>query len=234
MLPPTSALTLLRDHSLPSVVQKEIESLILEGQLSPGAKLSEMDLAQRFGVSRGPVREAFRGLEEKALVRVEKNRGVYVREISLDEADQIYDVRLALEGRMGFLAAQRRTQEKTEALERALTVVSEAAMAGDANSYHAANLALHEHIALCAANPKLSETYQRLVNELTLYRRRTHKGGKWSMKEACAEHARIVDAIRTGDAEAARNLLEAHVEAGRQRLHEAIRRVTADDQPGAK
>lgn len=234
MLSHSSALTLLRDHSLPSVVQKEIESLILEGQLSPGAKLSEMDLAQRFGVSRGPVREAFRGLEEKALVRVEKNRGVYVREISLDEADQIYDVRLALEGRMGFLAAQRRTQEQTEALERALTVVSEAATAGDADAYHAANLALHEHIALCAANPKLSETYQRLVNELTLYRRRTHKGGEWSMKEACAEHARIVNAIRAGNAEAACNLLEAHVEAGRQRLHEAIRRVTADDQPSAK
>ena len=110
--PPTSTLTLLRDHSLPSLVQQEIEALILEGQLSPGAKLSEMHLAQRFGVSRGPVREAFRGLEEKALVRVEKNRGVYVRKISLEEAEQIYDVRLALEGRMGYLAAQRRTRHK--------------------------------------------------------------------------------------------------------------------------
>ncbi|MDQ1315197.1 MAG: hypothetical protein QG662_1306 [Pseudomonadota bacterium] len=234
MPPPSSALTLLRDHSLPSLVQKEIETLILDGQLSPGAKLSEMHLAQRFGVSRGPVREAFRGLGEKALVRVEKNRGVYVREISLAEADQIYDVRLALEGRMGFLAAQRRTPEQAEALERALTAVNEAATAGDADSYHAANLALHEGIAHCTANPKLTETYQRLVNELTLYRRRAHLGREWSMKEASEEHGRIVIAIRAGDAEAARNHLEAHVEAGRQRLHEAIRRGRADEQPSAK
>ena len=79
----TSPFTLLRDHSLPSLVQLEIENMILEGKLSPGAKLAEMHLAQRFGGSRGPIREAFRGLEEKSLVRVEKNRGVYVRDISL-------------------------------------------------------------------------------------------------------------------------------------------------------
>lgn len=231
---PASTLILLRDHSLPSLVQQEIEVLILEGQLSPGAKLSEMHLAQRFGVSRGPVREAFRGLEEKALVRVEKNRGVYVREISLEEADQIYDVRLALEGRMGFLAAQRRTPEQAEVLERALTAVNEAATAGDADAYHAANLALHERIALSAANPKLSETYQRLVNELTLYRRRAHQGREWSMKEASEEHSKIVIAIQAGDAEAARDHLEAHVEAGRQRLYEAIRRERTDGQPSTK
>lgn len=218
----TSPFTLLRDHSLPSLVQLEIENMILEGKLSPGAKLSEMHLAQRFGVSRGPIREAFRGLEEKSLVRVEKNRGVYVRDISLAEADQIYDVRLALEGRMGYLAAKRRTPEQAEGLKRTLAAVNEAASTGDIDAYHAANLALHELIALCAANLKLSETYQRLVNELTLYRRRAHRGGAWSMNEASEEHNKIVIAILEGDAEGARNHLEEHVEAGRLRLHEAV------------
>jgi DNA-binding GntR family transcriptional regulator len=218
----TSPFTLLRKQSLPSLVQQEIENMILEGQLSPGAKLSEMHLAQHFGISRGPIREAFRGLEEKALVRVEKNRGVYVREISLEEADQIYEVRLALEGRMGYLAAKRRTPEQAGELQRTLAAVNEAASTGDNDAYHTANLALHELIALCAANPKLAETYQRLANELALYRRWAHRGGGWSMKEASEEHNRIVFAILEGDAEGARNHLEAHVEAGRLRLHEAI------------
>jgi DNA-binding GntR family transcriptional regulator len=218
----TSPFTLLRKQSLPSLVQQEIENMILEGRLSPGAKLSEMHLAQHFGISRGPIREAFRGLEEKALVRVEKNRGVYVREISLEEADQIYEVRLALEGRMGYLAAKRRTPEQAGELQRALAAVNEAASTGDSDAYHIANLALHELIALCAANPKLAETYQRLANELALYRRWAHRGGGRSMKEASEEHNRIVAAILEGDAEGARNHLEAHVEAGRLRLHEAI------------
>jgi DNA-binding GntR family transcriptional regulator len=74
---------LLQAHSLTSAVQAEIERLILCGELSPGAKLTEAALAERLGVSRGPIREAFRSLEETGLVRLEKNRGVFVRSIAI-------------------------------------------------------------------------------------------------------------------------------------------------------
>jgi DNA-binding GntR family transcriptional regulator len=79
-------------------VQAEIERLILAGDLAPGAKLTEAMLADRLGVSRGPMREAFRILEEAGLVRLEKNRGVFVRSIPLQEAMEIYDLRA--DGRM--------------------------------------------------------------------------------------------------------------------------------------
>jgi len=72
---------LLQTSSLTSVVQGELERMILSGELAPGAKLTEMALATRLGVSRGPLREAFRMLEEAGLVRTEKNRGVFVRDI---------------------------------------------------------------------------------------------------------------------------------------------------------
>ncbi|MDO9439952.1 MAG: GntR family transcriptional regulator, partial [Beijerinckiaceae bacterium] len=90
-----STIALLQTSSLTSVVQGELERMILSGELAPGAKLTEMTLAARLGVSRGPLREAFRMLEEAGLVRTEKNRGVFVRDIPIDEAVEIFDLRAA-------------------------------------------------------------------------------------------------------------------------------------------
>jgi DNA-binding GntR family transcriptional regulator len=87
----------VRRHSLTALVRDEIERHIIEGALAPGDKLNEADWATRLQVSRGPVREAFRALEQAGLVRTEKNRGVFVRTVSLAEADEIYAVRAVLE-----------------------------------------------------------------------------------------------------------------------------------------
>jgi DNA-binding GntR family transcriptional regulator len=67
---PGASISLLQTHSLPALVQREIERMILDGTLSPGTKLNEAALAEQLGVSRGPVREAFRALEETGLVRL--------------------------------------------------------------------------------------------------------------------------------------------------------------------
>jgi len=93
--PPTEIET-LRGNSLASLTQREIERMIVSGELAVGARLNGSDIADTLGVSRGPVREAIRALDEAGLVRVEKNRGVFVRQVTLEEADQIYEVRAAL------------------------------------------------------------------------------------------------------------------------------------------
>src|SRR6476469_6512540 len=90
-------ITLLQTSSLSSLVQVELERMILSGELAPGSKLTEVALAARLGVSRGPLREAFRMLEEAGLVRTEKNRGVFVRDIPIDEAVKIFDLRTAMD-----------------------------------------------------------------------------------------------------------------------------------------
>ena len=100
-------LEILQQNSLTSLVQRELERRIVGGELAPGAKLNEADLAGELRVSRGPVREAFRALEQAGLVRTEKNRGVFVRQLSLEEANEIYEVRAALEAQIGRLAAAR-------------------------------------------------------------------------------------------------------------------------------
>ena len=85
-----NALDVLKTQSLAMLVQEELERMILDGRLLPGEQMREVALAALLGVSRGPIREAFRALEGKGLVSVVKNCGVFVRTLDLEEADQIY------------------------------------------------------------------------------------------------------------------------------------------------
>src|SRR6188474_1070855 len=128
--PPRTAhpsIAILRSASLSSAAQHEIERMILEGEIKAGAKLTEAWLSERLGVSRGPIREAFRMLEEAGLVRQEKNRGVFVRSIPLDEAMEIFDLRAMMDEAVGRrLAASiepeqlRRVRAMVEAMEKAV------------------------------------------------------------------------------------------------------------------
>ena len=104
---PRPTIALLQSSSLTGLVQAELERLILSGELVPGERLPEVALAARLGVSRGPLREAFRMLEEAGLVRTEKNRGVQVRDVPLDEAIEIFDLRAAMDELVGASSRSR-------------------------------------------------------------------------------------------------------------------------------
>jgi len=96
-------LQVLRTSSLTGALERELEHLILTGELKPGERLNEIQLSARFGTSRGPLREATRSLQAKGLVDAIRNRGVFVRSISPKEALEIYDIRAALFGLAGRL-----------------------------------------------------------------------------------------------------------------------------------
>ena len=211
-------IALLRSSSLPTLVQRELERMILAGELSVGAKLNEASVAERLGVSRGPVREAFRALEAAGLVRLEKNRGVFVRQVGLDEADEIYDLRAVLDDYAGRLAAQNAGAPDVADLRLRLERMERAVGRGDLDAYHEANLGFHDRLVELAGNAKLLALYRRLVNELSLYRRATlDQSGIPSM--SLGEHRAIVDCIAAGQAAAAGRLLREHVIASRERMH---------------
>src|ERR1700682_4163150 len=134
-----TALQLVQSNSLPALVQVEIEQLILRGDLAIGQRVNESERATLFGTSRGPIREALRALEESRLVRSEKNRGVFVREISVAEADEIYDVREALDQLIGRRGGERATPEQLRELEAVLAEMDDATRLHDIRSYHALN-----------------------------------------------------------------------------------------------
>jgi phosphonate utilization transcriptional regulator len=220
---PFSALQFVQSNSLPALVQVEIEQLILRGELAVGQRINESELAARFGTSRGPIREALRALEESRLVRSEKNRGVFVREISVAEADEIYDVREALDQLIGQRVAERATPEQLKALEGVIAEMDEATATHDIKSYHALNLKFHDLLVDFAGNARLTESYRLLTKGLLLFRLRgLQDGGGFAVSNT--EHKAVVKAIAAHDGAGAGRLLRNHALESRARMHRAAAR----------
>lgn len=214
---PHPTIALLQSQSLASAAQQEIERLILAGELAPGSKLTEAVLSERLGVSRGPIREAFRRLEEAGLVRLEKNRGVFVRDIPLDEAIEIFDLRAVMDELAGRRLAQTMTAEQSRMLRAIVERMDQAARAEDADAYHLLNLEFHDHLVEFAGNRKMSSIYRKLVKELALARRRNLSEDQ-ALPHSAAEHRQILKAIASGDADAAGRVLFEHAEQSKQRM----------------
>jgi DNA-binding GntR family transcriptional regulator len=210
-IPNETALDLLRNRSLSSAAQEEIEKLILSGELEAGAKIGEAEMAFRLGISRGPIREAFRGLEEIGLVRFEKNRGVFVREVDLAQANENYEVRGALESLAARILAERISDEEIAEL-RAIIERMERIVSRN-KDYAALNLRLHQRIIEMAGNEKLSELYGRIIKELMLFRRRS-----LAPHPTLDEHRDIVEKIAAHDAAGAGRAILEHVESARRRI----------------
>jgi phosphonate utilization transcriptional regulator len=213
-------LQLLQANSLPAVVQVEIEQLILSGELAVGEHVNESDLALRFGTSRGPIREALRALEESRLVRSEKNRGVFVREISVAEADEIYDVREALDQLIGQRVAERATPQQICGLGAVLAQMDDAAAFQDIKSYHALNLKFHDMLVDFAGNSRLTESYRLLTKGLLLFRLRGLQDGG-GLAVSNTEHKAVMKAVEARDSAGAGNLLRRHAVESRARMHKA-------------
>jgi phosphonate utilization transcriptional regulator len=214
-------IAVLKAHSLPGLVQREIERMIRAGDLAAGARLREAEVAAMLGVSRGPVREAFRALEESGLVRLEKNRGVFVREIDGDEADDIFEVRAVLDEFAGRRAAQSASPAQAAELRELVLRMEKAVGRGDADAYYEANLAFHDRIVELAGNPKLTALYRRLVNELHLHRRTALKQAG-ILPLSMREHRTIVEHIAARQAAAAGRALYEHAMSSRARAHKSV------------
>ena len=211
-----ATIALLQSSSLANVVQQEIERAILAGEYAPGSKLIEATLAQKMGVSRGPVREAFRMLEEAGLVRTEKNRGVFVRDIPIDEAVEIFDLRAAMDELVGRQLASNITTAQLKEIRGLVEAMEKAVKAEDAYHYHLLNLQFHDRLVEMAGNRKLTAIYRKLIKELSLFRRLNLADG-WLLPISANEHRQILKAISAGDADAAGRAMFQHVMDSKER-----------------
>lgn len=209
------AIAQLQGTSLASLVQNEVERTIVSGELLPGSKLTEQTVAGQLGVSRGPVREAFRMLEEAGLVRTEKNRGVFVRDIALDEALEIFELRAVMEMYIGRKLAETITGAQVKSLRALVDGMDQSSKAGDAQGFHRVNLEFHDSLLALAGNAKFAAVYRRLIKELSLIRRKNLDAA--SMAAYAREHRQIVKAIAARDAEAAGQAMFDHVMNSRER-----------------
>jgi phosphonate utilization transcriptional regulator len=214
-----AAIALLQSSSLTNLVQKEIERLILSGTYAPGDKLTEASIAEALGVSRGPVREAFRILEEAGLVRQEKNRGAFVRHIPLEEAMEIFELRAMMDEAVGRSLAQRATPEQLKVLKAQVDKMERLVRAGKADDYALLNLEFHDTLVEFAGNKRLTLLYRKLMNELSLFRRLNLADGKL-LPISADEHRGILKAIVSRDADGAGAAMRDHVQASRERTRD--------------
>lgn len=213
---------LLRTQSLSGLVQEALEQQIVAGDLKSGDRLREGAIASAMGISRGPVREAFRMLEASGLVDFAKNCGVQVRKLDGEQATQIYQVRIPLEGLIGELAAHRNVVETDAVLAPIMANMNEVVNRQAVGAYAGLNLEFHDALARLSGNVALHETYRRLVIQLKLFRTHTFKHAPDTILASLAEHTAIYAAVREQDAVAASHLLKKHAQDSLSRLRIAL------------
>ncbi len=226
-------IALLQTSSLVNVVHAELEQMILSGRLAPGEKLTELTIAAKLGISRGPLREAFRMLEEAGLVRITKNRGVFVRDIAVEEAIEIFDLRAAMDELVGRKLAQNISPAQLREIRSMVDAMEKAVKAKDTYHYHLLNLKFHDRLVELAGNSKLAAIYRKLIKELSLFRRLNLEDG-WLMPISASEHRQIVKAIASGNADAAGKAMFEHVMDSKERTiaHNLRRQLAAQAEPG--
>jgi DNA-binding GntR family transcriptional regulator len=208
-----------RAETLSSLVAEELERMIIRGELQAGDRINESALAQVFSISRGPIREACRSLEKSNLVRVVTNRGVFVREMSVTQAAEVYDVRAHIFGLAGRLAASRISSREVEKL---LAMVAEMQEAKDIDSYYPLNVAFHARLVEMSGNSRVAELYYSLGKELHLFRRRGLVDGD-AIVLSNHEHMRIVEALRDHNCDLSERTMTDHILAGKARLLERVK-----------
>lgn len=202
---------------LREVVCEALRVAITSGDLQPGERLMEIQLAEELGVSRTPVREAIRKLELEGFVVMVPRRGTYVADLSLKDINDVYEVRTALDCLAAELATERITEEELEQLERILVQIGEYIEEGDIDKIAEADLLFHEILYRASRNDRLVAIINNQREQTTRYRMRSlsYPG---RMRQTYEEHRRLIEAIAQRDAELAGKLAAEHMENAEQIL----------------
>lgn len=189
-----------------------IRAAIRDGTLPPGLRLTETDLAARFGVSRTPVRAAIARLEAEGLVTHEARRGLTVTRPDHAQVVELYVMREVLEGAAARLAAQHASTTEIGAMEE--LVASEPALFGDAHALAETNQRLHGLLYLSAHNRYLLRSLEQIAATMALLPSLLTQGDRAAA--AHAEHAALLDALRARDGDAAEAAARAHARAAQR------------------
>ena len=198
-----------------------IEERIVTGVYPPGTRLDEQELANTFGVSRTPVREALIQLASIGLIEIRPRRGATVPEIGADRVCEMFEVMAELEAMCGRLAARRITPAEQAALMEAHLACEAARDANAPDEYYQLNEVFHRRIYEASHNGFLVEQATMLHRRLRPYRRLQLRVRN-RMATSFNEHQSIVDAIARGDSEQAESRLRAHVTVQGERFADLV------------
>jgi DNA-binding GntR family transcriptional regulator len=197
---------------IPDVLAKELarflQDQIVYGDIAPGTRLIEEDIVRRYNVSRSPVREAFRFLEQDGLLVRDRRRGVRVGVLSVTDLDEIYACRIPLEGLAAEAAAQHRSNVHLPALEAAMTGLQDAFRESNVRKYFEQNVRMTDQILLASGNATLRRLIGSIGKQALRYRYLAYSRTPAMMQLSMETNREIIDAIHHQRGRTARTLTE--------------------------
>lgn len=216
----------IKKVTLAPAVRRHIERMILTGAFPIGRKINEVALARELEVSRGPVREACSQLAASGFLTNIPQRGCFVREVSFEEAMEVYEVRIALADSVASLAAERASKRQRNALAKLPEKMEQANTSGDTEAINELSEAFHRLLAECTGNKTLIQTLASLHVTHRLFRLRVLEElgdlKSWLVKHnrvSIEERKLVIDAVVAGDAEEAARLFGQYAQAIRDRSY---------------
>ena len=191
-------------------LRQQLEGAIAAGHLEPGSRLDEQEIAQRFGVSRTPVREAFRLMAANNLVELRGRQGATVRAIKPEALIEMFQVMAELEGLCARLAARRVSQAWREKISEIHQRLIAAGKASDIDLFYDINQDFHEAIYEASRNAFLADQTRKLRNQVAAYRRRVTRMPN-RIADTVREHEAVMEAILAHDPERAHSTMRDHV-----------------------
>jgi DNA-binding GntR family transcriptional regulator len=192
---------------------KALEDMIIKGKLKPGQKIKEQEISTRLGISRPPLREAFKILEAEGLIRREPRRGVFVSELKDTDIWEIYTLKLALYSLAVALAVDKMKNgdiEKMEKIVNRMEAIVNGHSKPDVLKYEELNNLFHDTTAHIAGHGRLKKIHQSLNNQVKRMAYRSFQDLN-HLKESCEYHRKIVEAMKDKDKRLAEQLTREHI-----------------------
>lgn len=214
----------------PPLAEKVAEVLreaIIAGALEPGSRVNESEIASRYRISRSPVREALRLLQQEGLVAMEPRRGAFVKRLTPHEVVEVYDVKSMLEGHATGLATRRMSEADLGRLVACVARMEREVAAGEMTAYVESTREFHEIIVHGCGNATLASIYQGLERKIHWLRTLSlSRPGR--VEVSLADHRAILDAMRRRDAAEAERIARTHIEQASHDLLPRLERMLGD------
>ena len=228
---PLAHLERIQNNSVAMLAYAQIRAMILEQDMAPGTRLSQLELADQLGISRTPVREALRRLAGEGLVDALPQRGFRVADLGLEAVMRRLEVRMLLEPGVARLAAARRLPADLVALRESIALEADA---HEAHAIHDASRLFHMNLARATHNAAIVATLDSLWISEVGRRLLVRRAGTADWRHAdISEHQAILDAVQRGDGEQAERLVREHIDSALRHWNPLAVKETAAAEPAA-
>ncbi|MDB5619478.1 GntR family transcriptional regulator [Tardiphaga sp.] len=224
LITPPVGLTALAETDLVGQVARILTQAIIRGQLQPGAKVVEASIARELGISRAPVREAARLLEQQGLLVSYPRRGFFVRKLEARDIDEIYDLRICVESHAAVLASKNLTPANRDALRRQIDVLYEAADLDDPAQQVEEDYKFHRMICEIAGSTRLLRLFDDLASELRMVIGLI--GRLYEDPRRIAQtHEAVLEALQQGDPDVIAARIDYHIGAAWREVAKLVREI---------